>query len=85
MSGEFSTNDSDGARTGARSLPTHAESSLFLFLFFPCRKIFEVVQSSVKKERVIHTQECKMLRSRSAEITLLSLSIVIEVTSVERC
>ena len=26
---EFSTNDSDGARTGARSLPTHAESSFF--------------------------------------------------------
>jgi len=35
---------------------------------FSCWKIFEVKQSSVKKERVFHTQECKMLHSHSAEI-----------------
>ena len=29
---------------------------------FSCRKIFEVKESSVKKERVFHTQECKSER-----------------------
>ena len=66
---EFSTNDSDGARTGARSLPTrHAESSFFPSFSISCWQIFEVKQSSVKKERVFHTQERKMLHSHSAEI-----------------
>ena len=37
-------------------------------VLFSCWKIFEVNQSSVKKERVFHTQECKMLHSHSAEI-----------------
>ena len=68
---EFSTNDSDGARTGARSLPTHADSS-FCFLFLP--ENFEVKQSSIKKERVFHTQECKMLHN-SAEILILCIRI----------
>ena len=70
MRGEFSTNDSDGARAGARSLPTHAESRVF----FSCGKILEVKQSSVKKERVFHTQECKMLHN-SAEILILCIRI----------
>ena len=58
MRGEFSSSDSDGAR----SLPTQAESS-FLGVFFPCQILFEVKQSSVKKEREFHTQECKMLHN----------------------
>ena len=70
---EFSTNDRDSARTGARSLPTHAESSFFFFfLFLP--ENFEVKQSSIKKERVFHTQECKMLHN-STEILILCIRI----------
>ena len=41
---------------------------------FSCWKIFEVKQSSVKKERVFHTQECKMLHN-SAEILILCIRI----------
>ena len=41
-------------------------TQIAVFLFLP--EIFEVKQSSVKKERVFHTQECKMLHSHSAEI-----------------
>ena len=37
-------------------------------------EIFEVKQSSVKKERVFHTQECKMLHN-SAEILFFCIRI----------
>ena len=43
-------------------------------VFFSCGKILEVKQSSVKKERVFHTQECKMLHN-SAEILILCIRI----------
>ena len=42
------------------------------FLFLP--ENFEVKQSSIKKERVFHTQECKMLHN-SAEILILCIRI----------
>ena len=47
-------------------------TQIAVFLFLP--EIFEVKQSSVKKERVFHTQECKMLHN-SAEILILCIRI----------